>query len=45
MYLKPKCKTEFGKRNPVNADNKLTIELNLDVSLFSVLKCIKKNKN
>jgi len=44
MYLIAKCKTEFGKRNPVNVGIKLVMELNIDVTLFPVFRFYKKIK-
>jgi len=38
MYLIPLCRTEFGKRNPLNAGIKMAMELNIDVGLFKVFK-------
>lgn len=43
MHLIPKCKTEFGKRNPVNYGIMLALELTIDVSLFSVFRFYSKN--
>lgn len=41
MYLVPKCNTEFGKKNSINLGIILAINLGIDVSLFSDLKCYK----
>jgi len=38
MYLIHLCRTEFGKRNPLNAGIKMAMKLNIDVGLFETLK-------
>lgn len=42
MYLVPKSRTECEKTKPVNAGINLAMELNIDVSLFSVFRIYKK---
>ncbi|KAF0754247.1 putative RNA-directed DNA polymerase [Aphis craccivora] len=37
MYLIPKCRTEFGKRNSINVGIKMAMELNIDVCLLKFL--------
>jgi len=43
MYLIPR--TEFGKRNPLNAGIKMAMELNIDVGLCKIFKLFKKMVN
>jgi len=38
MYLIHSCRTEFRKRNPLNAGVKMAMEFNIDVGLFKVFK-------
>lgn len=45
LYLIPLCRTEFGKRNPINAGIKMAMELNIDVGLFTIYKFYKKIVN
>ena len=45
MYLIPKCRTEFGKRNPINVWIKIAMELNIDVGLFKNFILYKKTVN
>lgn len=37
MYLIPKRKTEFVKRNLINAVIKFPMELNINISLFIIV--------
>jgi len=45
MYLIPKCRTEFGKRNPINVGIKMAMELNIDLGLFKIFSLYKKMVN
>jgi len=42
MYLIPKCRTEFGKRNSINVGIKMAMELNIDVCLLKFLVYIRQ---
>jgi len=42
MYLIPMCRTEFGKRNPINVGTKMTMEINIDVGLFKIFRLYKE---
>lgn len=34
------CRTEFGKKTPINAGINMAMELNIDVSLFTIFKIL-----
>jgi len=39
------CRTEFGKRNRINAGIKMAMELNINISLFTIFNLYKKEVN
>lgn len=45
LYLIPMCRTEFGKKNPINVWTKMAMELNIDVGLFKIFRLNKKMVN